>query len=73
MEAAAAATTSDSPEQLIAQVQDLQARLETVEDSATRELADQLVSAVIQMYGAGLERIVRLLLDAGERGEQIAG
>jgi Fe-S cluster biogenesis protein NfuA/nitrite reductase/ring-hydroxylating ferredoxin subunit len=72
MEAAAAATTSDSPEQLIAQVQDLQARLESTEDSATRELADQLVSAVIQMYGSGLERIVRLLLDAGEGGEQIA-
>ena len=33
-------------------------------DSATRELAEELVSAVVQMYGAGLERIV----GAADRG-----
>ena len=37
-----------------------------------RELADELVSAVVQMYGAGLERIVGVLLAAGEDGERIA-
>ncbi len=35
-------------------------------------MADALVSAVIQMYGAGLERIVELLPGAGEAGREIA-
>jgi Fe-S cluster biogenesis protein NfuA/nitrite reductase/ring-hydroxylating ferredoxin subunit len=60
------------PERLVQRVQDLQARLEATSDAATREVADQLVSAVVQMYGAGLERIVELLAGAGDAGRQIA-
>jgi len=59
-------------EQLVERVQDLQALLESSTESATRELADQLVSAVVQMYGAGLERIVGALTDAGADGERLA-
>src|ERR1700744_4435494 len=55
------AEVSPGPEQLIGRVQDLQERLDTTGDAATREVADQLVSAVVQMYGAGLARIVELL------------
>ena len=51
-------------EQLMARVQELTGRLEHLEDDAGRELAEELTSAVVQMYGAGLERIV----DAGRRG-----
>lgn len=73
MEAAAAETmTADAPEQLIARVQELQQRLDEANGSVTCELADDLVSAVVQLYGAGLERIVGLLLERGEVGEQIA-
>jgi len=73
MEAAAAETmTADAPEQLIARVQELQQRLDEASGSVTCELADDLVSAVVQLYGAGLERIVGLLLERGEVGEQIA-
>ena len=61
-----------APEQLVARVQELQERLEATGDAATREVADQLVSAVVQMYGAGLERIVDLLVGTGEDGRQIA-
>ncbi|HEY6523518.1 MAG TPA: NifU family protein [Solirubrobacteraceae bacterium] len=61
-----------APEQLVARVQDLQERLEATADAATREVADALVSAVVQMYGAGLERIVELLGGAGEAGREIA-
>jgi Fe-S cluster biogenesis protein NfuA/nitrite reductase/ring-hydroxylating ferredoxin subunit len=56
------------PEQLIARVQELTGRLEDLDDPACRELAEELTSAVVQMYGAGLERIVELS-DAGTRDE----
>ena len=38
---------------------------------ATRELAEELVSAVVQMYGAGLERVLSSLRRAGEEGERL--
>jgi Fe-S cluster biogenesis protein NfuA/nitrite reductase/ring-hydroxylating ferredoxin subunit len=56
------------PEQLIARVQELTGRLEDLDDPACRSLAEELTSAVVQMYGAGLERIVELA-DEGTRDE----
>jgi Fe-S cluster biogenesis protein NfuA/nitrite reductase/ring-hydroxylating ferredoxin subunit/phenylpyruvate tautomerase PptA (4-oxalocrotonate tautomerase family) len=50
-------------EQLIARVQELTGRLEDLDDPACRELAEELTAAVVQMYGAGLERIVELIED----------
>ncbi|HUA02739.1 MAG TPA: NifU family protein [Solirubrobacteraceae bacterium] len=64
--------TVASGEQLVERVQELQAALESSSDSATRELAEELVSAVVQMYGAGLERILEMLLAAGADGERVA-
>ncbi len=66
------AAGSVSPEELVQRIQDLQERLEATGDAAAREAADALVSAVVQMYGAGLERIVELLAGAGEAGREIA-
>jgi Fe-S cluster biogenesis protein NfuA/nitrite reductase/ring-hydroxylating ferredoxin subunit len=54
-------------EQLIARVQELTGRLEDVEDDRCRELAEELTGAVVQMYGAGLERIVELIDDQETR------
>jgi Fe-S cluster biogenesis protein NfuA/nitrite reductase/ring-hydroxylating ferredoxin subunit len=65
-------TIAEGPEQLVGRVQDLQERLDAAGDSPLRELADELVSAVVQMYGAGLERIVRALMSAGPAGEETA-
>jgi len=59
-------------EQFVERVQELQAGLASAGDPATRELAEELVSAVVQMYGAGLERILGAVLAAGEEGERIA-
>jgi Fe-S cluster biogenesis protein NfuA/nitrite reductase/ring-hydroxylating ferredoxin subunit len=56
------------PEQLIARVQELTGRLEDLDDPGCRALAEELTAAVVQMYGAGLERIVALA-DAGTRDE----
>jgi Fe-S cluster biogenesis protein NfuA/nitrite reductase/ring-hydroxylating ferredoxin subunit len=55
------------PEQLVARVQELTGRLEDLEDEACRELAEELTGAVVQMYGAGLERIVELIEDEETR------
>jgi Fe-S cluster biogenesis protein NfuA/nitrite reductase/ring-hydroxylating ferredoxin subunit len=49
------------PDQLIGRVQELTGRLEDLDDAACRELAEELAGAVVQMYGAGLERIVDLI------------
>ncbi|HEX4010529.1 MAG TPA: NifU family protein [Solirubrobacteraceae bacterium] len=57
---------------LVERVQDLQERLEACPPSAATEAADELVTAVVQMYGVGLERIIAALQAAGEGGERIA-
>jgi Fe-S cluster biogenesis protein NfuA/nitrite reductase/ring-hydroxylating ferredoxin subunit len=65
----ATASGEGHDEQLL-RVQELQARLDSAGDPATREVAEELVSAVVQLYGAGLERIVGSLIEAGEEGER---
>jgi Fe-S cluster biogenesis protein NfuA/nitrite reductase/ring-hydroxylating ferredoxin subunit len=66
-------TSTEDAQQLIERVQELQARLDDLGQSVPRELADELVSAVVQMYGAGLERILAALFENGPDGERIAG
>jgi len=63
---------ADNIDHVVERVQDLQAQLESTGDSAPRELTEELVSAVVQMYGAGLERIVDSLFEAGTEGERLA-
>jgi Fe-S cluster biogenesis protein NfuA/nitrite reductase/ring-hydroxylating ferredoxin subunit len=65
------ATPGDVADDLIGHVQDLQDRLDELGDETARELAEELVSAVVSMYGAGLERIVDALM-AGEEPVQRA-
>ncbi len=64
-------------DQLMARVQELTGRLEDLEDDSCRELAEELTAAVVQMYGAGLERIVGLAdegtRDALAKDELVAG
>jgi Fe-S cluster biogenesis protein NfuA/nitrite reductase/ring-hydroxylating ferredoxin subunit len=59
-------------DELLLRVQDLQSRLDSSGDAETRELAEELMASVVQMYGAGLERILERMLDAGEEGERLA-
>jgi len=67
-----ATTLSERPEDLLMRVQDLQARLDSVEDQRVRELAEELMSAVVGMYGSGLQRIVGSLTGAGDEGRRLA-
>ena len=72
MSSSSATALSEGHDELLGRVQELQAKLDSAGDPATRELAEELVSAVVQMYGAGLERVVGLLLAAGEEGRRLA-
>lgn len=58
---------------LVTRVQDLTQQLEAIEDPAARDLAEELTAAIVQMYGAGLERIVAAIADAGPAGQEIMG
>jgi Fe-S cluster biogenesis protein NfuA/nitrite reductase/ring-hydroxylating ferredoxin subunit len=68
----AVTAATEGPEQLVERVQDLQSRLAAAGDVATQQLAEELVSAIVQMYGAGLERILDVLFAAGEEGAHLA-
>jgi|SRR5579884_419876 len=72
MDTAAATAAQDHAGALVERVQELQGALDAAPGSATRELAEELVACVVQMYGIGLERIVGALRDAGEEGERLA-
>ena len=58
---AAAGPDATSPEELIERVQRLTEELDRVADPVTRARAEELVGAVIEVYGQGLERIVELI------------
>lgn len=59
------------PDGLTERVQRLGALLEQQGESATREIADELVGAVVELYGTGLERICELVAEAGEAGAEL--
>ena len=64
-------TVPASPAELLARVEELSARAEQLDDPQARDLAAELVSAVIAMYGDGLERIVAVIRDSREAGATI--
>jgi len=53
-------------------VQELTEQLAGLPDPAAREAADELVSAVLSLYGEGLERIFGMLAEAGEPGAELS-
>jgi Fe-S cluster biogenesis protein NfuA/nitrite reductase/ring-hydroxylating ferredoxin subunit len=68
----AVTAATEGPEQLVERVQDLQSRLSAAGDETTRQLAEELVSAIVQMYGAGLEQVLGVLFAAGDEGARLA-
>jgi Fe-S cluster biogenesis protein NfuA len=53
---------------LFERVQDLQAHLEGLPESPAKELGGELVSAVVQLYGEGLERLLAAMGDEQRAG-----
>src|SRR6476620_7587442 len=68
----ATAVTTDESGALLERLQELQSLLDGCEQSATRDLADELMSMVVQLYGTGLQRIVDGMLASGPEGARIA-
>lgn len=58
---------------LMERVQRLSAEVDRIADPAARESAQELLAAVMDLYGEGLQRIVGALDEAGEAGEPIRG
>jgi len=63
---------TDESGALFERVQELQALLDDCEQSAARDLAEELMSTVLQLYGSGLERILDRILASGLEGARIA-
>ena len=59
------------PDELLDRVQALSAQVDELPDPRARELAQELVSAVIAMYGDGLRRIMEAISTARDAGEAI--
>lgn len=64
-----------APERLVADVEELLARLDELPDDPARELASELMAALLALYGAGLERIVEEVAarDDGSIAAALAG
>jgi Fe-S cluster biogenesis protein NfuA/nitrite reductase/ring-hydroxylating ferredoxin subunit len=56
---------------LLAHVQDLQEQVESAGELVATDVAQELVSALVEMYGLALARIATSLSGAGEHGEGI--
>jgi Fe-S cluster biogenesis protein NfuA/nitrite reductase/ring-hydroxylating ferredoxin subunit len=72
MGTASPAAGTERQEVLLARVQELQEALEAAGNPPPPELLEELLGSVVQMYGAGLERILQALHEAGEEGQRIA-
>jgi Fe-S cluster biogenesis protein NfuA/nitrite reductase/ring-hydroxylating ferredoxin subunit len=63
--AALADETRSDPDALVRRVEELVERLDAIDDLAARETAERLLGAMMELYGEGLERILRALDGGG--------
>ena len=59
------------PGELVERVQELSEEVERLQDPRSRALAQELLGAVLELYGDGLARIVAAIDEAGEAGAEI--
>jgi Fe-S cluster biogenesis protein NfuA/nitrite reductase/ring-hydroxylating ferredoxin subunit len=69
--AAEATQPTTDPEALMARVQELEDALGETADPATLAVADELVAALVALYGDGLRRVMEALAAAGPAGEGV--
>lgn len=65
------ASEAQAPQELVERVQDLLGSLDDIADPVAQQRVQELVGAVLELYGAGLDRILGVVADAGEAGLQI--
>ncbi len=56
-------------EERVRRIEDLVRRLEKVPDPESRNTAHALMEAILELHGAGLERIMEIVFDTGEAGQ----
>jgi hypothetical protein len=56
-------------EERVRRIEDLVRRLEGIPDRESRETAQALMEAILELHGAGLERIMDIVFDSGESGK----
>jgi Fe-S cluster biogenesis protein NfuA/nitrite reductase/ring-hydroxylating ferredoxin subunit len=59
------------PDRLMARVDELTRTLESTGDALTRAVAEDLTGAIVQLYGAALERVVEAIAASGEAGRNV--
>ena len=60
------ATEHQAPEELVERVQELLGSLDEIADPVAQHRVQELIGTVLELYGAGLERILGILQDAGD-------
>jgi Fe-S cluster biogenesis protein NfuA len=60
------ATEQKAPEELVERVQELLGSLDEIADPVAQSRVQELIGTVLELYGAGLERILGILQDAGD-------
>ena len=60
------ATTSQAPEELVERVQELLGSLDEIADPVAQHRVQELIGTVLELYGAGLERVLGIVDDAGD-------
>jgi Fe-S cluster biogenesis protein NfuA len=58
-------------ERHLERVQQLTQALEELEDGPGKRIAEDLVGAIVELYGDGLERIMSVLADSGVAGQEV--
>jgi len=65
------ATEHHAPEALVERVQDLLGSLDEIADPVAQQRTQELVGAILELYGAGMERILGVLDGAGDAAAPI--
>ena len=60
------ATEHQAPEELVERVQELLGSLDEIADPVAQARVQELIGTVLELYGAGLERILGIVDDAGD-------
>lgn len=56
-------------EERVKRIEDLVGRLEKIPDRESRENAQALMAAILELHGAGLERLMEIVFETGESGK----
>jgi Fe-S cluster biogenesis protein NfuA len=60
------ATEHQAPEELVERVQELLGSLDEIADPVAQQRVQELIGTVLELYGAGLERVLGIVSDAGD-------